>query len=291
VTLADKPAPTVAFTPGVVFTSARLATLTGTVSDDVSEVTGVEIFNDGVDIGAATLNGDGTWTLAHVALPQGMQNLTAIATNALGGTSPETPPTFTLETGIAGPYSSQEQDFDAAGNLIAEYFTKKNGQVYLADLVYNLPDGDHKVEYYEGTFFTKLPFYYKSDLLTADYEMKVQTLYNNDGTHTVAAYRGGQTLNSVGDDTMTAGGNPNETFVFARHPGQEVVTDFKVAGAGHDILSLPKSVFANLAQVLQHTTMQDGNAVIHMSATDTITLENVTKAELKAHPQDFKFPG
>ena len=41
--------------------------------------------------------------------------------------------------------------------------------------------------------------------------------------------------------------------------------------------------------MLHHTAMSDGSAVIHLNRHDSITLDGITKAELKAHPKDFAF--
>ena len=285
----DTIAPTVAFTPGVTFSNAHTATLNGTVSDPSSPVTGVEIVDNGTDLGAATLNGDGTWTLADAHLTSGMQNLTATATDAAGNMSQPTPPPFTLETGIRGqPYSSDEEDFDSQGNLTAETFTKRNGAVYLTDFVVNQANGDHVIDSYGGTYFNNKNFYYKKDVFAADYSQKTETLYNNDGSHTITGFSSGEKFFSLHDDTLNGGGL-NETFVFKPHFGQDLITDFAAAGAGHDILSLSATEFSSIAQVLSHTQNVNGSAVIHVDAHDTITLQNVTKAELKAHPNDFSF--
>ena len=53
---------TVAFDPAVSFSSPTLVTFTGTVFDDVA-VASVQVFEGGTNLGAATLNGDGTWSL------------------------------------------------------------------------------------------------------------------------------------------------------------------------------------------------------------------------------------
>ncbi len=116
----------------------------------------------------------------------------------------------------------------------------------------------------------------------------VVATYNGDGTHTITTSTNGQDLYSAYNDTMTGAGN-NETFVFLPSFGQDEVTDFTVAGAGHDYLDLSGTQFHTLAQALNHTTMSGGNATIHVDKQDTVTLDGVTKAQLKAHPGDFLF--
>ncbi len=120
--------------------------------------------------------------------------------------------------------------------------------------------------------------------------MKVETLYNDDGTTSVTGFMNGVTLKSVRDDIMTGGGS-RETFSFAPHFGQDEIADFQVHGPGHDFISLSTQDFASVGQVLNHTWNVDGNAVIHIGLRQTITLENVDAAELRANPQDFKLHG
>ena len=284
----DTGAPTVAFTPGVTFKSPQVATLSGTVSDPSGTVASVEVSDDGTALGSATLNGDGTWTLSKVTLPLGTQTLTAVATDTGGNASPATSSTYSLETGIHNqPYADYEEDFDAAGNFTGEVFTKKSGQVYLADTAETLAGGDVEIDYSSGSFFGTQDFSSRIDLFGPSFDLRVETLDNNDGTTSVTGFENGQTLHSVHDDVMTGGGR-HETFVFKPQFGQDEITDFQVRGAGHDIVSLPSSEFAGIAQILSHTHDAGGSAVIHVGAHQTITLDGITTAELKANRQDFK---
>ena len=62
-----------------------------------------------------------------------------------------------------------------------------------------------------------------------------------------------------------------------------------MSGQGHDVLSLSSAQFSGIAQVLAHTQDVNGNAVIHVGQQETITLGNVTTAQLQSNHQDFKF--
>lgn len=75
------------------------------------------------------------------------------------------------------------------------------------------------------------------------------------------------------------------------HFGQDTITDFRAAGDGHDVVSLPKSEFSSIAEILQNTQQVGHDAIIHVTNYDTITLQNVTRAELMAHTSDFKLHG
>lgn len=107
-----------------------------------------------------------------------------------------------------------------------------------------------------------------------------------DGGHTIESVADGQRLYSIHDDVMTGGGS-NEQFVFFPHFGQDEITDFRVAGAGHDVVDLTNTQFHTLAEVLHHTVTSHGSAEIQVNRQDSITLDGVTKAELKAHRNDF----
>ena len=128
-----------------------------------------------------------------------------------------------------------------------------------------------------------------------------------DGTVASRSNNGGPTVNggsstaevirSAYDDVMTGDGTGNTTFQFRRGFGQDEITNFNYlnatqspAGIEHDVLSLPQAVFQHLAQVMRHTTTaRDGDAVIHLSPSDSIKLDGVTKAELVTHPDVFRF--
>lgn len=117
----------------------------------------------------------------------------------------------------------------------------------------------------------------------------VTVIDNDDGTHFFTGSGDGLTLHSIGHDVMTGGGVRN-TFAFTPGFGQNEITDFVVGGPDHDIIDLSATRYRSLAGVLSHTTMgDDGSATIHLNPHDSITVDGVSKAQLKAHPQDVAF--
>ncbi len=155
----DTTPPTVAFTPGVTFEGPHWATLTGTVSDPSSAIFSVEIFENGTDLGAATLNGDGSWTFTDTQLPFGDYSFSAVATDAVGNASAQTSSSFSLQTGIHGqPYVDYEADIDSSGNLTGEYFTKRSGAVYLADTLTNLLQRQYRRRLFRRDLFQYAEF-------------------------------------------------------------------------------------------------------------------------------------
>ncbi len=226
------------------FRSGETAVLSGTASE-ANGVAGVEIFNGKTDLGAATVNADGTWTFKHTFGAGDHAKLTAVATAASGTTASAAAP-YELVTGVAGqPYRALEYDYAADGS-------------------------------YGYTEYSNLG------------KPLVVATNNGDGTHTVTANANGQVLYSAGNDTLTGGGS-SETFVYLPGSGRDVVTDFQAAGQGHDVLDLSNTHLNTLAQVLNSTTVSGGTATIHVNRQDTITLDGVSRADLKAHRSDFLF--
>jgi Tryptophan-rich Synechocystis species C-terminal domain/Subtilase family len=88
-------------------------------------------------------------------------------------------------------------------------------------------------------------------------------------------------LQLVGN-TSAAG---QDTFVFASNFGRVTISNFAPAT---DTIEISKTVFANIDPFLAATHHDaHGNAVITDAAHDTITIQNVTKAQLLAHQSDF----
>jgi VCBS repeat-containing protein len=84
-------------------------------------------------------------------------------------------------------------------------------------------------------------------------------------------------------DTMT-GGNGPDIFLFRPDFGANTITDFDFH---NDAIQLDKSIFSSVADLLSHTTDTASGAEINDTHGDTITLTNVTLAQLQAHPSDF----
>jgi serralysin len=76
-------------------------------------------------------------------------------------------------------------------------------------------------------------------------------------------------------------------FVFAPNFGPVSIENFSPAT---DTIQFSKTVFANIQALLAAThDNASGNAVITDAAHDTITLKQVTTAQLLAHQSDFHF--
>jgi VCBS repeat-containing protein len=84
-------------------------------------------------------------------------------------------------------------------------------------------------------------------------------------------------------DKLTGGGGP-DTFVFRPDFGANTITDFNV---NNSAIQFDKFIFASVADILAHTSNSAQGAVISDSHGDTLTLADVTLAQLQAHQSDF----
>lgn len=282
---ADRPAPAVAVSAPVAFDGQGRALMTGTASA-AAGLASVTLYDGSAKLGTAALGADGSWSLTR-QLAAGRHRISAMATDAAGQSTTAGAP-FILTTGIRNaPYAALEQDLDAQGQVTGDVYTAADGSLYRQDRITTLGDGRTLVDTFAGSYFDALPFTRQTDLFAADGTLAIETRTNRDGTHTVTGAADGQTLLARGNDTMTGGG-ANETFVFSANPGHEVITDFAVAGPGHDSLSLPLAAFRSIADVLHNATTSGQDTIISFGAASTLTLVGVTADALAAHPGDIK---
>jgi serralysin len=81
----------------------------------------------------------------------------------------------------------------------------------------------------------------------------------------------------AGNDSLT-GGSGSDTFVFKSGFGLDAVTDFT---AGADVIEIGDALFADFAAVQAASQQVSGDVVITLDASNTITLQNVTLANLQ----------
>ena len=81
------------------------------------------------------------------------------------------------------------------------------------------------------------------------------------------------------------GGAGSDTFVFKAGFGNETINDFRPRD---DIIQFDHTIFASASSVIAHATDNGhGSAVISAASGDTLTIQNVTVAELQHHLSDF----
>ena len=107
----------------------------------------------------------------------------------------------------------------------------------------------------------------------------------NQNTAADGAQISGTTITATSANQTLTGTDSNDTFVFTSGFGHDTITNFQPTA---DVIQIDHSVFADVQALLAAT--QDnghGNAVITADQNDSITLTNVTVAQLQAHQSDF----
>jgi hypothetical protein len=125
------------------------------------------------------------------------------------------------------------------------------------------------------------------DKISTPYILEVQSA---DGSWTTTGNGNGLTIHDIpGVDTITGGGS-GEHFVFKAGFGTATLTDFHedLTGATHDTVTLAKSEFGSLANLLSDAK-PSGTSLIITSGSDHLTLDDMTHSQLKqVVSTDFK---
>jgi Ca2+-binding RTX toxin-like protein len=90
-----------------------------------------------------------------------------------------------------------------------------------------------------------------------------------------------QRVTGTAGSDLFIGGAGADTFSFAGLSGTDIIADFAAAGAAHDIINFHgSSVLNSFANVLSQTTQVGTGVVISQDASNTLMLNNTTKASL-----------
>jgi hypothetical protein len=203
-----------------------------------------------------------------------------------------------LLTGIAGQaYSSLELDYsDGTYEGYKAYYTDVTGQSFTSEEVdVSAANELEKVVYsgmtstpyssveqdYSGGALADVIYDFTNVTGASSYSYQVEdnasggalweTLDLNSGGHDLIALASGQTLTSLGDDTMT--GDGATTFVLDAVYGADTITNL----AGGDIVSMPDSEFTSFTALSKAASFANGSAVITAGDGDTLTLNGITK--------------
>jgi Ca2+-binding RTX toxin-like protein len=99
---------------------------------------------------------------------------------------------------------------------------------------------------------------------------------------------GADTLTSTAGSDLLVGGAGADTFSFGSIFGRDVIADFAVAGAAHDIINFQAGGILNSFATVMAKAVQVGTGVvITQDADNVLTLNNVTRTALAA--ADFSF--
>ena len=118
----------------------------------------------------------------------------------------------------------------------------------------------------------------------------IQKIIAGSGTETIIGSAAANVFQAgAGTDKITGGGGA-DTFVFKPGFGNTSVTDFKVSGISHGTIEIDHSIFANWSALDAAIIDAKQGVVIAVDATESITLNGVTKAQIEAnHLTDFHF--
>jgi Ca2+-binding RTX toxin-like protein len=107
----------------------------------------------------------------------------------------------------------------------------------------------------------------------------------NNAADTIRGNGGDDFLSGGSGNDALWGGTGRDAFHFGPNFGHDTVFDFV---AGTDLIVIDDSIFANFAEVLDHAADDgQGNTIIAVDAANSITLNNVIKANLSV--ADFHF--
>ena len=262
--------PVLAFDPSVVFASPNRVTLSGTASDP-NGVASVEVFEGDVALGLATLGDGGTWT-ATLDLPAGFHTgLSAVGTDGAGNVSAHVASDFDLTTGIHDQGTRATIDnYAADGTYLGTTDFGASGQIRLQTGYEALANGDQRYSSIAGSILKSRGLTSYADTFNANGDLVWEQ----------------QKVIVGGRHTLTGAG-AHDTFVFQADFGQDTIVDFNAVGTAHDVLSLPKSEFSSLAQVLRHAVQHGDTTQLTADNGDRITLQNVAIGDLQA--KDFKY--
>ncbi len=125
------------------------------------------------------------------------------------------------------------------------------------------------------------------------------TVSSSSGVESVTTGSDTFAINPHATEAISATGENSETFEYATGFGESAITGFLATGTTQDVIQLGVSMFSYLTPtmtqsqdvtaLLAQATQVGANVVIADSTSDTLTVNNVTKATLAANPSDFRF--
>jgi hypothetical protein len=221
------------------------------------------------------LNGDGVIGVTSLASPAAAANSApAVFTGS------------TLTMDASSPFSGHIVGFARDGSLQGSDQTDLRGMNYNSiHSTFDGATGIHAVN--DGTNTTDLQFlgnYSQASFKFADDGGGGSLIYAQVSSGQPPLLGGGDTapIQVDGNGVSTAG---QDTFIFAPNFGQATIAHF---APETDTMQINKAVFANIDALLAATHDDShGNAVITDAAHDTITIQNLTTAQLQAHQGDF----
>jgi hypothetical protein len=263
---------------------------TGIAGVDVFQVLNGVVTTQTV-VGTATVQADGSWVANNVTLPSDNNTLTAENTDLAGNSGTSTPVTLnqTDPAGIAG--SSINLGLTQASGESSEAITLTGSPAN-----WTMVNATHNAD---GSW-TALTSDFSTLAITPDINFVgstvlhvTETWTNPDGSSgstvvadNVEAFAPGSPIFAVaGDDHLTGTGSA-DLFVFAQPIGNDIIYNFNVTSDKIDLVGFDNiTSFADIQNNIEDDG--NGNAVIKIGASETITVEGVHATSITA--SDFAF--
>lgn len=107
------------------------------------------------------------------------------------------------------------------------------------------------------------------------------------GKDQLAGNEGKDRINGGAGNDWLSGGADTDTFVFGAGSGKDVIADFRVKGSNHDVIEFDSGLFADWDELSCAITDSRRGAVIDIGDDNTVTLFDVSKAQLVANHTDL----
>ncbi len=190
-------------------------------------------------------------------------------------------------TGISGQnYTSEEADVSASNQLEKVVYSGMTSTPY-SSVEQDYVGGALSDVIYGFTNVSGAPYYAYQVKETPGGSGLQETLDLASGGHDLIALAPGQTLTSLGNDTMTGSASGATTFVLNAIYGHDTITNLTSA----DTVSLPTAEFATFNALFGAAQNVGANVVITAGDGDTLTLNNMTKTTLAGMSANFAFHG
>ncbi len=264
-------------------------TLTGTA--EANSV--VKVFDGTKQVGTATTNDKGAWTYAADNLADGKHSFTSTATDAAGNIS---------KASAAVSLNVDTHTNDGGGHTADTTFTglsqkwndtvtfKGTADPYSQITIYD--NGKGSVGTIKAGSDGTWSLTTKSAVSDAVHNFTTKVVDSSGQTSAgagsaILGTNGADTLKGTSGHDVLSGNGGRDTFVFAPNFGKDVITDFKGAGCGHDVVQFSKTVFDSFADVLSHASQSGQDVVINAGSGNTLTLKDTKLASLDKY--DFHF--
>jgi serralysin len=241
----------------------------------------VTLFDGSASVGTGTASAAGTWSIVSQTLTNGVHSMSAKAVDSAGNISNASSAlAVTVDTLPPGPPIVTKGSASSLGGTgeAGATVTVFNGAPPIATVTVGAA----------GSWNVSIAAATVPRTLTVSQTDKAGNTGPAFASQILLGTAGADTLTSAAGNDFLVGGAASDTFSFATQFGQDIIADFTAGGAAHDIINFHgNSLLNSYASVMNYTTVSGTGVVISAGGTNSITINNVTKAALTA--SDFTF--